>query len=74
VRIEYVVSHSTADWRGPVGHIDADFIRRHVPDVTVPLFYAAGPQAMVEAMGQALSQLGVQREQMRQEIFPGYGA
>jgi ferredoxin-NADP reductase len=73
LRIEYVVSHPTADWSGSVGHIDADFIRRHVRDLTVPLFYAAGPQAMVEAMGQALGQLGVRREQIRQELFPGYG-
>src|SRR5262249_16898052 len=74
LRIEYIVSHPTADWDGSVGHIDADFIRRHVPDLTVPLFYAAGPQAMVAAMGQALSQLGVRPEQRGQEVFPGYGA
>jgi len=72
VRIVYIVSHPTADWRGPVGHIDAAFIDAHVPDLLSPRFYAAGPQAMVEAMGQALGQLGVQRERIQQEIFPGY--
>ena len=72
VKTVYIVSHPTADWIGPVGHIDAAFIREHVPDITAPRFYAAGPQAMVEAMGQALGQLGVQRERMQQEIFPGY--
>ncbi len=70
--VVYIVSHPTADWSGPVGHIDAAFIAEHVPDVTVPRFYAAGPQAMVEAMGQALGQIGVQRERIQQEIFPGY--
>ena len=72
VRIVYIVSQPTADWSGPVGHIDAAFIDRHVPDVMAPRFYAAGPQAMVEAMGEALGQLGVQRERIQQEIFPGY--
>jgi ferredoxin-NADP reductase len=72
VRAVYVVSHPTADWTGPVGHIDAAFIDEHVLDVTTPRFYAAGPQAMVDAMGQALGQLGVPRERIQQEIFPGY--
>jgi ferredoxin-NADP reductase len=72
VKTVYVVSHPTADWIGPVGHIDATFIREHVPDIQAPRFYAAGPQAMVEAMRQALGQLGVQRERIQLEIFPGY--
>jgi glycine betaine catabolism B len=72
VRTVYIVSHPTADWSGPVGHIDAAFIDQHVPDVRAPRFYAAGPQAMVAAMGQALGQLGVQPERIQQEIFPGY--
>jgi glycine betaine catabolism B len=72
LRTVYIVSHPTADWSGPVGHIDAAFIDEHVPDLRAPRFYAAGPQAMVEAMAQALGQLGVQRERIEREIFPGY--
>jgi ferredoxin-NADP reductase len=68
----YIVSQPTADWSGPVGRIDAAFIDQHVPDIMAPRFYAAGPQAMVKAMGEALGQLGVQRERIQQEIFPGY--
>jgi ferredoxin-NADP reductase len=72
LRTVYIVSHPTADWTGPVGHIDAAFIDEHVPDLRAPRFYAAGPQATVEAMGEALAQLGVQRERIQQESFPGY--
>ncbi|HEY7066687.1 MAG TPA: FAD-dependent oxidoreductase [Chloroflexota bacterium] len=74
LRIVYVVSHPTADWDGPVGHIDAAFIDQHVPDALRSLYHSSGPQPMVEAMGQALAHLGVPREQIKQEIFPGYGA
>jgi ferredoxin-NADP reductase len=73
LKIVYVVSHPTADWSGPVGHIDAAFIDQHVPDVLQSLCYVSGPQPMVEAVGQALAQCGVPREQIKQEVFPGYG-
>ena len=72
LKVGYIVSHPTADWSGPVGHIEAEFISQQVPHVTRSLCYAAGPQPMVEAMGQALAHLGVPREQIKQEIFPGY--
>jgi ferredoxin-NADP reductase len=74
LRTVYVVSHPTADWSGPVGHIDAAFINQHVSDLLHSVFYASGPQPMVEAVAQALAQCGVRQEQIKREIFPGYGS
>jgi ferredoxin-NADP reductase len=72
LKVVYIISHPTADWRGPVGRIDADFIGRRVPDAPAAQFFASGPQPMVEAMGRALAELGVPRERIKQERFPGY--
>jgi ferredoxin-NADP reductase len=69
-----IVNDPTADWRGAVGRIDAAFIAQHVPDATRPLYYVSGPQLMVKAMGQALADLGVQRNRIKRESFPGYDA
>lgn len=72
--VVYIVNDPTADWRGAVGRIDASFIAQHVTDATHPLYYVSGPQLMVKAMGQALADLGVQRNRIKRESFPGYDA
>jgi ferredoxin-NADP reductase len=74
LHVVYIVSHPSADWRGPVGRIDAEFIGQHVPDLAEAQFFASGPQPMVEAMDRALTQLGVPRERLTRESFPGYSS
>ncbi|HUY99183.1 MAG TPA: FAD-dependent oxidoreductase [Thermomicrobiaceae bacterium] len=74
LEVVYVVSQPTAGWTGSVGRIDAAFIARYVPEVTAPLFYVSGPEAMVKTIGLALADLGVRRERIKRESFPGYGA
>lgn len=71
-KVVYVVSEPGDDWDGPVGRIDAGFIARHVPELTTPLFYASGPQPMVRAIARSLSELGVRRDRIKRETFPGY--
>lgn len=60
------------DWTGEHGYIDADMIRRHVADVNAPIYYLAGPAAMVKAMRQMLVELGVNEDNIRTEEFSGY--
>jgi ferredoxin-NADP reductase len=74
LNVVYIVNDPTVDWRGAVGRIDAAFIAQHVSDATHPLYYVSGPQLMVKAMGQALAELGVQRNRIKRESFPGYDA
>jgi ferredoxin-NADP reductase len=54
------------------GFITADVIRQHAPDVATLIAYAAGPDAFVKAMRQALLQAGVDPDDIRTEEFPGY--
>lgn len=60
------------DWKGRTGRIDAAMIQEFAPDYGTRVFYSSGPAAMVDAMISALEQLGIAKEQMKKEYFPGY--
>jgi len=61
------------DFAGERGRIDADMIRRHVPDLTSPIFYLSGPEGMVKTMRSLLTEeLGVDEDNIRTEEFDGY--
>jgi ferredoxin-NADP reductase len=38
------------------------------------MFYISGPEPMVKALGDMVAALGVQREHIRLDDFPGYTA
>ena len=59
-------------WGGDTGLIDAPLIRRAVAGLTAPIYYVAGPPAMVEAMRLTLNDDGVDDDDIRSEEFYGY--
>ena len=61
-----------ADWQGERGYIARDMIERHVGAVTEPVFYLAGPPALVAAMEALLLKGGVKSGNIRAEMFTGY--
>lgn len=63
---------SKSPWRGNVGRIDADLIKKNVPDISTSIFYVAGPPAMVDSMDGLLKSLGIDDLQIRKEKFTGY--
>lgn len=69
VTIQYT---SADDSQGKKGVIDASMIVNAVPQCKECLFYVSGPQPMVEAMEKTLSQIGVPRNHIRRDYFPGY--
>lgn len=54
------------------GFVDEATIRRFVGDLPAPMYYLAGPPAMVNAMKGALRSAGVKDEAVRSEQFYGY--
>lgn len=66
------MAHSTQAWDGATGHIDGAFVQRAVAGLPAPVFYVAGPPAMVEAMREALQDAGVDEDDVRSEEFFGY--
>jgi ferredoxin-NADP reductase len=54
------------------GMIDEEKLKRFVGDASAPLYYLAGPPAMVEAMKAILARNGVGADDVRSEEFFGY--
>lgn len=55
-------------------HIDKETIKQFVPDLRKPLFYVSGPEPMVENVGKMLLEIGVSKDRIKQDWFPGYPA
>lgn len=59
-------------WDGQTGYIDKAMLARFLPDVAAPIYYIAGPPAMVTAMKETLTGAGVNEDDIRSEDFAGY--
>ncbi|MXS86012.1 oxidoreductase [Nitrosomonas sp. HPC101] len=54
------------------GHVNADLIRQHVPDIAASRYYLSGPESMVKAMRALLLEIGADEDNIRTEEFEGY--
>lgn len=54
------------------GYITAEMLAKHLGDLSSPIFYIAGPPAMVSAMERMLKDAGIGRENVHAEKFAGY--
>lgn len=59
-------------WRGKVGFIDEQMIRKEVPDFKERIFYISGPHSMVDAFEKTLKNMGIPGNQIQTDYFPGY--
>jgi ferredoxin-NADP reductase len=66
------LDESRKTWSGETGQLDADKLRRHIASLNGPIYYIAGPPAMVAAMRDMALQAGVDEDDIRTEDFPGY--
>ncbi|MFD2761088.1 FAD-dependent oxidoreductase [Lentibacillus juripiscarius] len=62
----------SGEWNGESGHIDEDMLKRHVSDVSEPIYYLSGPAGMVTVMYDMLVEAGVNEDNIRAEEFTGY--
>ncbi len=63
---------SGEEWSGETGFITKTMLVKSVADLSLPIFYLSGPQAMVAAMRKALDEAGVKDDKIRTEEFTGY--
>ena len=63
---------SDRKWDGETGYINKAMLEKHVGDLTLPIYYVAGPASMVTAMRQTLNEAGVNDDNIRTEEFSGY--
>jgi ferredoxin-NADP reductase len=59
-------------WSGETGNLDAEKLGRYLRSLNGPIYYIAGPPAMVAAMRDMAMQAGVDEDDIRTEDFPGY--
>lgn len=63
---------SKLDWANERGFIDREMLLRHMDGLEGPIYYVAGPPAMVAAMREMLTNAGVEEDDIRTEEFGGY--
>ena len=66
------MADSAEAWDGERVHIDAAMLGRHMGGVVAPIYYIAGPPAMVKALRATLAASGVDEDDIRTEEFSGY--
>lgn len=60
------------EWNGESGRIDANMFKRHVSDISAPIYYLSGPADMVQDMRKMLIETGANEDNIRIEEFSGY--
>ena len=63
---------SGAKWDAETGYITKAMLEKYVGDLTLPIYYLAGPASMVTAMRKTLNEAGVDDDNIRTEEFSGY--
>jgi ferredoxin-NADP reductase len=60
------------NWNRHVGRIDSELIKKEVPDFADRMYYLSGPHAMVTAYADILSSMGIKKEKIMIDFFPGF--
>lgn len=63
---------SSRSWHGKTGFVDKKMLTEAIGDLNAPIYYIAGPGAMLNAMKKMLLEAGVNEDDIRAEEFAGY--
>lgn len=66
------MSKSKREWKGETGLIDREMLSRHLGKLQSPIYYVAGPPAMVAGIKTMLVAAQVDEDDIRTEDFAGY--
>ena len=66
------MSGSKQTWNGETGRINRDMLSKYLNDLRGPIYYIAGPPAMVSGMRKMLVASGVDEDDIRTDEFAGY--
>lgn len=75
VKTTYVLTDKEcvpAGFKGEVGHIDEERIKKVIPDFAKRTFYISGPQLMVQSFEKVLENVGIPKRRTVVDFFPGY--
>ena len=60
------------DWTGRRGRFDADSIKQLVGDYKNRVYYLSGPHEMVKGFEATIKNLGISKENIKTDFFPGF--
>ncbi len=74
IRVEHVLSGPDVppSWKGSKGRITKELVRELIPDFRKRTFYVSGPIGMVKSLEEQLAAIGLRKDRVRHDYFPGY--
>jgi ferredoxin-NADP reductase len=72
LKVVFMLNEASSRWKGVTGVIDAELVKKEVPDYKERVFYVCGPPPMVQAMEKLIRDLGLPQTQLRLEAFTGH--
>jgi ferredoxin-NADP reductase len=63
---------SNKTWNGDTGRINKEMLSKYLNDLRGPIYYIAGPPAMVSGLKTMLVESGVDEDEIRTDEFAGY--
>jgi NAD(P)H-flavin reductase len=66
------INSISPQWTGKKGRINPQMIMQEIPDYKERIFYISGPHAMVTAYQDVLKELGIKKENIKVDFFPGF--
>jgi len=66
------LSHSKKAWNGETGRIEKEMLSKYLNDLRGPIYYIAGPPALVSGMRKMLVASDVDEDDIRTDEFSGY--
>ena len=66
------MEESHLEWHEETGHVTQAMLAKHIGNLTIPIYYIAGPRGMVAALRTTLNESGVNDDNIRTEEFSGY--
>jgi ferredoxin-NADP reductase len=72
LKVVFTINEAAEGWKGAVGVINADMVKKEIPDYAETIFYTCGPPPMVDVMEKLVESLGLPKTQLKREYFSGY--
>jgi ferredoxin-NADP reductase len=72
LKVVFTLNEASGGWKGARGLIDAEMIKKEIPDYKETVFYTCGPPGMVQIMEKLVEQIGLPKTQLKREYFTGY--
>ena len=66
------MAKSRRSWSGETGFINQEMLGRHLKGAASPIYYIAGPPAMVKGLHGMLNKAEIKDDDIRAEEFAGY--